>query len=150
VRLSGIRKKGWFSQNKAGPFLFLGRTKNMAMTADLLIFKKAYQLTQEILQTTKLFPKSQRFLMASRLEETSIQILEHIVCANEVKEKLFFLSKASRLLERLRILIRLSKDTCYIDFTRYERLCRAADEIGRMLGGWIKYSSGKKNREDLS
>ena len=41
--------------------------------------------------------------------------------------------------ERLRILIRLSKDLTYIDFKRYERLSLNVDEIGRMLGGWIKY-----------
>lgn len=122
----------------------------MSRTEDILIFKKAYQLTQEILKATNLFPKSQRFLMASRLEEASIQILEHIVQANEAREKAPFLNKASQLLERLRILIRLSKDSCYIDFKKYEKLSRVADEIGRMLGGWIKYSSGReKSCEDL-
>lgn len=117
---------------------------------DVLIFKKAYQFTQDILKTTNIFPKSQRFLMASRLEDTSIGILEQIVQANEAREKTPFLNKASQLLERLRILIRLSKDSCYIDFKKYENLSRAADEIGRMLGGWIKYSSGReKSCEDL-
>jgi four helix bundle protein len=122
----------------------------MSKSQDILIFQKAYQLTQVVLKTTNLFPKSQKFLMASRMEETSIQILEHIVQANEAKEKATLLNKASQLLERLRIIIRLSKDSCYIDFKKYENLSKAVDEIGRMLGGWIKYSSGReKNCEDL-
>ena len=116
----------------------------MPKTDDIVIFQKAYLLTQAILQATNLFPKSQRFLMAARLEDASIEILEHIVQANEAREKAPLLNKASRLLERLRILIRLSKDSCYIDFKKYENLSRAADEIGRMLGGWIKYSLGAK------
>lgn len=113
---------------------------------DILIFKKSYQLAQQILKASRLFPKSQRFLMAARLEETAISILEHIIQANEAGQKMPHLGKASQLLERLRILIRLSKDSSYIDFRRYERLSKTVDEIGRMLGGWIKYSL---NREKI-
>lgn len=79
--------------------------------------------------------------MASRLEETIIRLLEYIIQANEANQKIPYLDKASQLLERLRILIRLSKDSTYIDFRRYQRLSKAADEVGRMLGGWMKYSS---------
>jgi hypothetical protein len=82
--------------------------------------------------------------MASRLEETAILLLEHILQANEAREKAVLLNKVSQLLERLRVLIRLSKDSSYIDFKKYENLSKATDEIGRMLGGWIKYSSGMK------
>ena len=57
----------------------------MAKTENILIFKKSYQLTQEILQATSLFPKSQRFLMAARLEETAIKILEYITQANTLE-----------------------------------------------------------------
>lgn len=59
--------------------------------------------------------------MASRLEVTIIRILEQIVQANEVKDKTPFLNQSSQLLERLRILVRLSKDIDYIDFRKYER-----------------------------
>jgi len=116
----------------------------MPRAEDVLIYKKAYQLTQEILKATSLFPKSQRFLMASRLEEASIRILECIVQANEAREKTPILNKVSQILERLRILIRLSKDSGYIDFKKYENLSKVADEVGRMLGGWIKYSLDKE------
>ena len=118
----------------------------MVRHEDIIIFKRAYQLTQQILKATELFPKSQRFLMAARLEEAAIQILEYIIQANEAKEKFPHLRNVSQLLERLRILVRLSKDSSYIDFKRYENLSRAADEVGRMLGGWIKYSLVKENR----
>ena len=113
----------------------------MVRHEDIIIFKRAYQLTQQILKATELFPKSQRFLMAARLEETAILILEDITQANEAHKKTPFLNKANQRLERLRILIRLSKDSGYINFKKYERLSRAVDEVGRMLGGWIKYSS---------
>jgi four helix bundle protein len=116
----------------------------MSKADDILIFKKSYELAQQILKATRLFPKSQRFLMASRLEDTVIRLLEYIIQANEARQKIPQLDKASQLLERLRILIRLSKDSSYIDFKKYENLSKATDEVGRMLGGWIKYSLGKK------
>ncbi len=83
--------------------------------------------------------------MAHRLEELIIAILEKIVQANEAQIKLDILKELSALLERLRILIRLSKDLAYIDFKKYEKLSQATDEIGRMLGGWIKYCAREAN-----
>ena len=53
-------------------------------------------------------------------------------------DKLPVLISASHNLNLLRILIRLAKDTKIIDFKRYESLQNNIDEIGRMLGGWIK------------
>jgi four helix bundle protein len=116
----------------------------MEKNENLPIFKKAYQLSRQILDSTRSFPKAQRFLMAARLEEASISLLENIFQANEAARKVPYLNETSRLLERLRILIRLSKDSAYINFKRYESLSRAADEVGRMLGGWIKYSAVKE------
>jgi len=77
--------------------------------------------------------------MANRLEELTIEILERIIHANEIRNKPPILKELSARLDRLRILIRLSKNLTYIDFKRYERLSLNVDEIGRMLGGWIKY-----------
>jgi len=111
----------------------------MGEPKEIIIFKKAYELSLEVFRCTKLFPKSQRFLMANRLEELTIAILEKIVQANEAQIKLDILKELSALLERLRILIRLSKDLTYIDFKKYEVLSLGTNEIGRMLGGWIKY-----------
>jgi len=34
---------------------------------EIVIFKKAYELSLEVFRCTKLFPKSQRFLMAQHL-----------------------------------------------------------------------------------
>ncbi len=87
--------------------------------------------------------------MVERLEGTIIEVLENIVQANETQDKLPILKELSALLERLRILIRLSKDLTYIDFRRYERLSLNVDEIGRMLGGWIKYCVKNGSRWSL-
>jgi len=48
------------------------------------------------------------------------------------------LADANLGLERLRFLIRLSFDLHLIDARRYEHAARGMDEVGRLVGGWIK------------
>jgi len=40
----------------------------------------------------------------------------------------------------LRIYVRLGHDLEVIGIKKYEILCRQMDELGRMLGGWMKKS----------
>ena len=68
-----------------------------------MILKKVYELAVLIFKATKLFPKSQRFLMADSLKETVIGILEQIIQVNTAKEKASFLENMS--LGRIRIMI---------------------------------------------
>ncbi len=42
------------------------------------------------------------------------------------------------LLEKLRHLVRLAKNLHYLDLRKYEFAARATDEIGRLVGGWMK------------
>lgn len=49
-----------------------------------------------------------------------------------------FIRKTSRKLNLLRVFLRLLKDIKSIDLKKYSLLEESVDEIGRMLGGWIK------------
>jgi hypothetical protein len=48
------------------------------------------------------------------------------------------LGRVNLLLEKLRFLVRIAKDLRYLDLRRYEHAARAIDEIGRLVGGWIR------------
>lgn len=54
--------------------------------------------------------------------------------------KIPILESASNNLNLLRVFIRLANDTKAINNKKYTRLQANIDEIGRMLGGWIKSS----------
>jgi hypothetical protein len=41
-------------------------------------------------------------------------------------------------LEKLRVLLRISCEQHYLSHTAYEHAIRSVNEVGRMLGGWIK------------
>lgn len=116
----------------------------MKRSEELSIFKKAYQLTLTTYKQTELFPKHERFLLTARFKDVCLEILTEIVQANEARVKSGHLEKVSQGIEKLRILVRLSKDLKYLSFEKYENLSQAINEVGRMLGGWIRYSAGAK------
>jgi hypothetical protein len=41
-------------------------------------------------------------------------------------------------LDKLRLLLRLTHELQLLDHRRYEHAARGVDEIGRLVGGWIK------------
>lgn len=112
-------------------------------TEGIAIFKKIYDLVLLVYQYARLFPKSDKFILGERIEHASIDLLEGIITANQKKEKEASLVEASVKLDVLRIFIRLSKDLRLLDFKKYETLPTNITEIGRMLGGWIKYEKEK-------
>jgi len=88
----------------------------------------------------KLIPKQDRYTIFERSENIILFVLENIMQASSEskQEKLPTLEKTSTKLNMLRVFIRLMKDTKTIDTKKYLILENAVDEIGRMLGGWIK------------
>ena len=90
--------------------------------------------------TINKFPKSQRFVLGQRIENSILQILEGIIEANQEVNKLVYLKRISVELDKLRILIRLSKDLKFVSIRQYEFAAEKVNEIGKMLGGWIKSS----------
>jgi four helix bundle protein len=102
------------------------------------IFHKIYEFIIWIYPTINKFPKSQRFVLGQRMENVVLDILELLIEAKLSKIRISFLQKSSVKLDKLRILMRLTKDLKFISVKEYEFGCKQIDEIGRMLGGWIK------------
>jgi len=111
---------------------------------DIPIFKKIYDLYNEFYSLRNSVPKQDRFTIWQRCENLILEILEYILDASQLSkmEKLPVLQKASTKLNLLRVFLRLCKDTKVLDTKKYIRLEQDVDEIGRMLGGWIKSTRG--------
>lgn len=88
----------------------------------------------------ELFPKKDRYALGRRCEDAILDFLELIMlAASSVKSnKLVILQKANARFDVLKLLIRMLKDIKVIDNKKYVRLQEAIQEIGKMLGGWIK------------
>lgn len=107
---------------------------------DIPILKKAYGLFRTFHDYRKLVPKQDRFTVFERSEDLMLEVIEYLLEAAHLQAsaKRQALEKASLKLNLLRFLIRLLKDVRGIDTKKYVILQEMIDEIGRMLGGWLR------------
>ncbi|MBN1479307.1 diversity-generating retroelement protein Avd [candidate division KSB1 bacterium] len=110
----------------------------MAEKEDILT--KTYDLLRYIIPQLAKFPREQKFILADRIETHILQILEDLVEAyySERSVKRPILIRVNLKLEKLRFLIRLSHDLQFFSHRQYGYLADKINEIGRMVGGWLK------------
>ena len=110
------------------------------------IIDAAYRLAIEINQAVVKYPRHQRSGLGRRMEEAALDLLELLVEAQylNVERKREVLASALRILDRLRLLMRMSAELAYLPMTRYEEMAKTMREVGRMLGGWQK-NVGRKS-----
>jgi 23S rRNA-intervening sequence protein len=103
------------------------------------VFVKAYDLIAWLLPQTQSFPKSQRFVLAKRVEDAALDLQEALIAAGKTHraERRRHLLQADIRLEQLRIHWRLCRTLNLVEPGRYEHGVRLMDEVGRLLGGWI-------------
>lgn len=113
------------------------------LNLDIPIFQKTYELYKLFYQFSPHFPKKDRYTIGQRIENSMLEVIEGIVTASQLSksEKLPILQKTSIKLDLLKVIIRLCKDLKILDNKKYLLLESYLQEIGKMLGGWIKASS---------
>ncbi len=107
---------------------------------DTPIFIQTYEVYKEIHKLRNSIPKQDRCTIWQRVENTTLEILEGILTTTSSSKikKLEILENTSHKLNMLKILVRLAKDTKIININKYIYLQEKLDEIGRMLGGWLR------------
>ena len=60
------------------------------------------------------------------------------------RDKRAVLGTVNLKLERLRYLIRMSKDLQLLSLHKYEYVAREMNEVGAMLGGWLKQQRSRE------
>jgi len=107
---------------------------------DVPILRKIHELYKTFHEYRTLVPKHERFSIYERSENTMIDILEYVLEASysSKERKLMLLEKASVKLNIFRFFVRLMKESKTLDTKKYTLLQSITDEIGRMLGGWIR------------
>ncbi len=108
------------------------------MYQDLKVFQESYNFFIWLNGVIDKFPRTKKSVIGKRLEDLNISLLESLICANKNYEKEYFLKKADIDLEKIRILLRVSKDIKILDFKKYETSEKKIDTIGRLLGGLIQ------------
>ena len=97
-----------------------------------------YRFLLWLVPTIEGFPRSQKFMLGDRIQSIALAVLEALIEATNSRSRDRQLSEVNLGLEKLRVLFRIAKDLRHLDARRYEHAARTLDEVGRMVGGWIK------------
>ena len=97
----------------------------------------AYKLWQEFLPH---FPKTSRYSLGSKIDSLFLEVVEAIFLAgySGKTEKIIYLRKVSLKLDSLKFFLQVSWEIKALDNKKYIRLSEHLNEVGRMLGGWIR------------
>ncbi len=114
-----------------------------ARTTELLVIDKVYDLVLWSCRRIAKFPRSHRFTLGERMEVRLYELLETLLRAKYNREKAGLLHQANMELELLRFQFRLAKDLECLNMKSYEHAARSVNEIGQMVGGWLKQARPK-------
>ncbi len=105
---------------------------------DLPIFIKWLDFVKWLLVTTGSYPKKVRLTLADRQINLALSIVEDLVEARYSRNKTMILRRINMNLEKLRVLIRICFETKVLSRKGYEQASYSMNEVGKMVGGWIK------------
>lgn len=105
--------------------------------------QKAHDLAKELLPRAAKYPKDYKFSLGDRIVDHTLDILELLLQAAYVRNKMRLLDEANLKLERLRRLLRLSNELGPLSNKGYEYVSKMVDDLGRQIGGWRKQAAGK-------
>lgn len=115
------------------------------------ITQKTYDFYRTLHLQVQRFPKIERYATGQTLQNETLGLLKCLLAACETSGsvKAGHLGDASLQLETVKVFVRLAYDVRALDRRAYILLQEFLQEIGRMLGGWIK-STQKSNSEQSS
>lgn len=96
-----------------------------------------------LIPTVEKFPRSQKFLLGDRIQSTALDVLERLIEATYTRDRARKLDAANLGVEKLRLLFRVATELRLLDLRRYEFAARALDDVGRLIGGWIRADRAK-------
>jgi hypothetical protein len=108
---------------------------------DIPLFHKIYDLYKLLHSYHTRIPKSERYTLWQKCENTTLALLEALIETSHQKgeERTQALYAISNKLDLLKVLVRLAKETRAIDNRQYLEIQTIIQEIGKMVGGWIKF-----------
>ena len=113
------------------------------------ILTKLHDLLLYVVPQLNKFPRDQKFVLADRIETKLLEVQECCLRAYYGRDKLTHLLEANLRLELTRHLIRLAHGLRLFSNHTYGVLAEKVDEVGRMIGGWLKSVSGVMRLPEL-
>ncbi len=86
------------------------------------------------------FPKTKRYTLGQELDKNTLKSIEIFLSIPKQENKISGLENLSLKVDLLKVLLRLAKDNQCLKEKDYIDLQEILQEIGKMLGGWIRAS----------
>jgi len=102
------------------------------------IFAKTSNFLLWLLQHTEKYPKSERFRLAKRIEDSAFEFYESLIHAVKSGDKRRYLLVADLELDKVRLYLRLAHARRLTNHEQYLYAAESLTEIGKLLGGWLK------------
>src|SRR5271166_1992143 len=118
--------------------------KSMKKDQELIVITKTYDLILWSCNHTSRFPDNHRFVLGERIERTLYGLLETLIAAKYTKNLQRLLEEANLPMEVLRFQMRLAKDLQCLKVESYAFAVKSIDEIGRLVGGWLRSRGEEK------
>lgn len=123
------------------------RKSSISSQKDLLIYQKYVDIIDYSYNLLRKFPKSEKFAMVAQIKNSMFESLKLILRANKVYHntgmRVDMLNQLDAEVQTQKVLVRLAHSNRYISNKNYMEWSCRLDEIGRILGGWIKSTVGK-------
>jgi hypothetical protein len=100
------------------------------------IFARTYDLVKWLIPLTLKFPRHQRFVLATAIQQAALRFQERLIEAVRLPDRAKSLRAADVELDKLRFYLRLSYDLGYISLGQQRHAGQMVAEVGRLLGGW--------------
>lgn len=102
------------------------------------LFAKTWDFLLWLQDHTEKFPKSERFRLAKRLEDSAFDFHESLICAAKSSQKELYLHQAELNLTKTRFYLRMAHARKLTSANQYRYAYGLLVEIGKLLGGWMK------------
>ncbi len=109
--------------------------------------RASLSIIQKLVQVYKLwdefknhFSKKHRYTLGSKIDQYFLEVVELLLTAGYLNkgQKMPYLQKAGIKLDILKFFLQISWEIKALDNKKYITLSEQLNEIGKMLGGWIK------------
>jgi hypothetical protein len=89
--------------------------------------------------------KTSRFTLGQKIDDLFIETTELIFLASHLakEQKIPYLQKASAKLDLLKLFVQISWEVKAIDNGKFIMLSEPLEEVGRMLGGWLRQTMSR-------
>ena len=122
----------------------------MKATDELIVINKTYDFVLWCVQHAGRFPRNHRYTLGTRIEQQLYDVLELLLQAKYRSDRQGLLQAANLKLEVLRFQLRLAHDLQCWKTNSFGFACQSLDEIGRMIGGWLKATEKKTGLAERS